>query len=192
MDKEIETYCPKSQADWREWLEKNHLSKQSVWLIFFKASAKPASLSWSEAVDEALCFGWIDSTRKTIDHERYIQYFSRRKTNSAWSKVNKAKVAQLIQSGRMTKSGFDSIEIAKQNGSWAILDDVEALRVPDDLIEALANYEGAREFFESLSKSVKKMLLYWVVSAKRPETRQKRILEVAQNAGQKLKPRQFR
>lgn len=192
MDKGIETYCPKSQADWREWLEKNHQSKQSVWLIFFKASAKPSSLSWSEAVDEALCFGWIDSTRKTIDNERYIQYFSRRKTNSAWSKVNKAKVAQLIEKGRMTKSGFDSIEIAKQNGSWTILDDVEALRVPDDLIEALANYEGAGEFFESLSKSVKKMLLYWVVSAKRPETRQKRILEIAQNAGQKLKPRQFR
>ncbi len=192
MDKGIESFCPNSRADWRKWLEHNHCLKQSVWLIFFKTSTKVASLSWSEAVDEALCFGWIDSTRKTIDEERYMQYFSKRKPNSIWSKVNKEKVAQLIQKKRMRKAGFDSIEVARQNGSWSILDEVEALVVPTDLKNELAKYKASRAFFNSLSKSTKKILLHWVISAKRPETRQKRILEIAQNASKKQKPKQFR
>ncbi|MBT32187.1 MAG: hypothetical protein CMO01_21205 [Thalassobius sp.] len=192
MDKDIETFYPQSQSDWRKWLEKNHQSKQSVWLVQFKSSTKIASISWSEAVDEALCFGWIDSTRKTIDEKRYMQYFTKRKPNSAWSKINKEKVAKLIKNNRMTKSGLDSIDIAKQNGSWSMLDEVEALVVPEDLEKELANYEDAKEFFEGLSKSAKKILLHWVMSAKRPETRQKRILEIVQNASKKLKPKQFR
>ncbi|UZR96307.1 YdeI/OmpD-associated family protein [Chondrinema litorale] len=192
MDKDIETFYPQSQTDWRNWLEKNHQSKQSVWLVQFKSSTKIASISWSEAVDEALCFGWIDSTRKTIDEKSYMQYFTRRKPNSTWSKINKEKVANLIKNNRMTKSGFDSIEIAKQNGSWSMLDEVEALIVPEDLDKELVNYEDAKEFFDSLSKSAKKILLHWVISAKRPETRQKRILEIAQNASKKQKPKQFR
>jgi uncharacterized protein YdeI (YjbR/CyaY-like superfamily) len=190
--KEIETYCPKSRTDWRKWLEKNHQSKQSVWLVSFKSSTKVASVNWSEAVDEALCFGWIDSTKKTIDKERYMQYFSRRKPNSTWSKINKEKVAKLIQNNLMTKAGFDSIETAKRNGSWTILDEVEALVVPEDLKDELANYKDSIEYFDSLSKSDKKILLYWVVAAKRPDTRQKRILEIAENAKRNLKPKQFR
>lgn len=190
--KEIKTYCPKSQEDWRNWLEKNHRLKQSVWLVYFKSSTKIPSISWNEAVDEALCFGWIDSTKKTIDKERYMQYFTRRKPNSAWSKVNKEKVVKLIQNDRMTKTGFDSIETAKQNGSWTILDKVEALVVPEDLKGELVNYKGSMEYFDSLSKSDKKILLHWVVSAKRSDTRQKRILEIAENASKNLKPKQFR
>tara|TARA_R110002096_G_scaffold300753_1_gene495495 strand:+ start:24 stop:482 length:459 start_codon:yes stop_codon:yes gene_type:complete len=151
-----------------------------------------ASLSWSDAVDEALCFGWIDSTKKTIDEERYMQYFSRRKSNSMWSKINKEKVANLIENNLMTKSGFDSIATAKQNGSWTILDAVEALVIPEDLKEELANHKGSMEYFDSLSKSVKKILLHWVCFAKRTETRQKRILEIAENASKNLKPKQFR
>lgn len=190
--KEVETYCPKSHAEWRKWLEKNHQSEQSIWLVYFKSSTKKASLSWSEAVDEALCFGWIDSTKKTIDEERYMQYFSKRKPKSIWSKINKEKVAKLIQNELMTKAGFDSIEIAKQNDSWTSLDEVEALVIPEDLKEKLANYKEAMEYFENLSKSAKKILLYWVASAKRTETRQKRILEIAENASENLKPKQFR
>ena len=190
-EKEIETYCPKSRIDWRKWLEKNHQSEQSVWLVYYKASTKIASLSWSDAVDEALCFGWIDSTKKTIDQERYMQYFSRRKPNSNWSKINKEKVAKLIQNNLMTKSGFDSIETAKQNGSWTILDEVEALVIPEDLREEFANYKGSTAYFNSLSKSNKKILLHWVVSAKRTGTRQKRILEIAESASKNLKPKQF-
>ncbi|MEN7550043.1 YdeI/OmpD-associated family protein [Rapidithrix thailandica] len=189
---EIETYCPESRTAWRKWLEKNHQSKQAVWLVYFRSSTKVASMSWSEAVDEALCFGWIDSTKKTIDKERYMQYFSKRKPNSTWSKINKEKVAKLIQNNLMTKAGFDSIDTAKQNGSWSILNEVEALVVPEDLKEELANYKGSKEYFDSLSKSIKKILLYWVISAKRPETRQKRILEIAENASKNLRPKQFR
>ncbi|MDH5399235.1 MAG: YdeI/OmpD-associated family protein [Cyclobacteriaceae bacterium] len=189
---EIETFTPKNQTDWRKWLEKNHKSKQSVWLIYFKSSTKIPSISWSEAVDEALCFGWIDSTKKTIDEERYMQYFSRRKPNSNWSKVNKEKVAKLIQNNLMTKAGFDSIETAKQNDSWTILDKVEALLLPEDLNEKLANFKGSKEYFDRLCKSDKKILLHWVISAKREKTRQKRILEITESAGKNLKPKQFR
>lgn len=190
--KETETYCPESRTDWRKWLEKNHQSEHSIWLVYYKSSTKIASLSWSDAVDEALCFGWIDSTKKSIDQESYMQYFSRRKPNSNWSKINKEKVAKLIQNNLMTKAGFDSIETAKQNGSWTILDEVEALVIPEDLKEALANHKGSLEYFNSLSKSNKKILLHWVVSAKRTETRQKRILEISESASKNLKPEQFR
>ena len=190
--KEIETYCPKSRIDWRKWLEKNHQSKQSVWLVYFKSSTKVASLSWSEAVDEALCFGWIDGTKKTIDQERYMQYFTKRKPNSSWSKVNKEKVAKLIQNDRMTKAGFDSIETAKKNGTWLLMDDVEKLIIPEDLKIALNKNEGSMQFFQSQSKSIKKAMLHWVVMAKGTETRKKRITEIARLAAKGIRPNQFR
>jgi len=119
LKKEIETFCPKNQLKWRYWLEKNHQSKHAVWLIYFKTTAKTPTLSWSDAVDEALCFGWIDSTKKTIDENRYMQYFSKRKSKSVWSKINKNKVDLLIQNKQMTKSGFESIAIAKKK--WVLV-----------------------------------------------------------------------
>lgn len=190
--KEIETYCPESRTDWRKWLEKNHQSTQAVWLVYFKSSTNVASVSWSEAVDEALCFGWIDSTKKTIDKERYMQYFSRRKPNSTWSKINKEKVAKLIQNNLMTKAGSDSIETAKQNGTWSLMDDVEKLMIPEDLRMTLNKNKSAMTFFQSQSKSIKKAMLYWVVIAKRSETRKKRIAEIAQLAAKGIRPKQFR
>ncbi len=190
--KEIETYCPKGRTDWRKWLEKNHRSKQSVWLVYFKLSTKVASVSWSEAVDEALCFGWIDGTKKTIDKERYMQYFSRRKPNSTWSKINKEKVARLIQNNLMTKAGFDSVETAKQNGTWSLMDDVEELIIPEDLSIALNKNESSMKFFQYQSKSIKKVMLHWVVTAKRTETRKKRIEEIARLAARGKRPNQFR
>lgn len=135
---------------------------------------------------------WIDSVKKTIDAEQFKQYFSKRKVKSNWSKINKDKVKILIHQGLMKEAGYKSIDIAKTNGSWTILDAVEALIIPEDLQAALANQKGSSEFFTSLSKSAKKILLYWVVSAKRKETRQKRILEIVENASKNLKPKQFR
>ncbi len=190
--KEIEDYCPENKKDWRNWLELNHNKKEAVWLIFYKKKSPNHNLSWSESVDEALCFGWIDSTKKTIDSEKFKQYFSKRKAKSNWSKINKDKVKTLIDQGLMQEEGYKSIEIAKENGSWTILDEVEALIVPEDLKEEFAKHKGSLEYFESLSKSIKKILLYWIVSAKRTETRQKRILEIAENASNKLIPKQFR
>lgn len=188
----MNSYCPKNKADWRNWLKKNHLTADSIWLILYRKDATNYNLSWSDAVDEALCFGWIDSTKKSIDQEKYIQYFSKRKPKSNWSKVNKAKVNALIKQGLMEEAGLRSIEIAKENGSWTFLDDIETLVIPDDLKEEFANFNGSFEYFDSLSNSAKKILLYWVASAKRKETRQKRIRELAENAGHQLKPKQFR
>ena len=190
--KDVEDYCPYNKKEWRKWLELNHNKKDAVWLIFYKKKSPNHNLSWGESVDEALCFGWIDSTKKTIDNEKYKQYFSRRKAKSNWSKINKDKVKTLINQGLMEEEGYISIEIAKENGSWTILDGVEAVIIPEDLKEEFANYKGSIEYFNSLSKSVKKILLYWVVSAKRKETRRKRILEIVENACNYLKPKQFR
>jgi len=190
--KDAEDYCPYDKKDWRKWLKLNHHKKDAVWLIFYKKKSPKHNLSWSESVDEALCFGWIDSTKRTIDSDKYKQYFSKRKEKSNWSKINKDKVKALIYQGLMEEEGSRSIKIAKENGSWIILDGIEALIIPDDLKEEFVNHNGSMEYFNSLSKSVKKILLYWVGSAKRKETRQKRILEIAENASKNLKPVQFR
>ncbi|MDO6819471.1 YdeI family protein [Zobellia sp. 1_MG-2023] len=188
---ETEIYCPANQQEWRKWLEKNHQQKNSVWLVIHKRNTANTNLSWSQAVDHALCYGWIDSTKRTIDAERYKQYFCKRKAVSNWSKINKEKVTSLTKKGLMTQAGHKSIAIAKANGSWTILDTVEALEIPADLAEELKKRKGATEFFIAQSKSGKKQLLYWVISAKRKETRQKRIQKIAENAGKNQKPKQF-
>lgn len=188
---ETETFYPETKKDWRNWLKKNHKTSESVWLIYFKKKSNMPSITWSEAVDEALCFGWIDSKAKPIDDEKYMQFFTKRKPKSVWSKINKEKVKVLIEEGHMTSAGIAVIEIAKENGSWTILDEVEELTIPSDLEKAFKKYKGSKEYFESLSKSVKKMILHWLVSAKRIETREKRIQEIVIQASQKLKPKQF-
>lgn len=188
---EIETFCPTSQVEWRKWLDKNHTSKQSIWLVCYKKKSNRPTTAWSDAVDEALCFGWIDSKRIPIDDEKFMQFFSRRKLNGTWSKVNKEKIEKLIDKGLMTKAGFEIIETAKNNGSWSILDDVEELKIPRDLKKELNNRTGSKKYFLSLSKSVRKAILQWVTLAKRPETRQKRIDEIATLAARKTRPKQF-
>lgn len=190
--KDTQEYCPKDSKEWRKWLEINHQKEDAVWLIFYKKQSVKYNLSWSESVDEALCFGWIDSIKKTIDEESYKQYFSKRKSKSNWSKVNKDKVKYLIDQGLMKEAGYKSIEIAKENGSWTLLDEVEALVIPQELKEEFAKHPGSFDFFESLNKSFKKGLLYWVVSAKREETKQKRIKEIVENASKGRMPKQFR
>ncbi|QCR22308.1 YdeI family protein [Pontibacter sp. SGAir0037] len=187
--KEVEIFYPASPADWRKWLESNHLSSQAVWLVFYHKSSGKKSITWSEAVDVALCFGWIDSKKIKIDKETSHQFFSRRKPKSTWSRINKVKVQQLIKNGFMTEAGYKSIEIAKQNGSWSILDEVEELLIPKDLDEEFNAKPNAKDFFLSLSKSARKSILQWLKLAKRPETRQKRVIEIAELAAQKLKPK---
>jgi uncharacterized protein YdeI (YjbR/CyaY-like superfamily) len=191
-NKEIESICPTTKEQWREWLAENHAKKQSVWLIYYRTSSGMPTISWSEAVDEALCFGWIDSKKVSIDELRFKQYFSQRKAKSIWSKINKEKITELIENGLMTKSGLEIVKIAKDNGSWSIMDEVEALIVPQDLEKEFQARPGSMDFYLSLSNSNKKILLAWIVMAKRPETRQKRIVEIAENASQNQKPKQFR
>ena len=189
--KDLDTICPANQSEWREWLLKNHQTKQSIWVIYHKKETKIPSMSWSDAVDEALCFGWIDSTRKTIDSQKFIQLFSKRKAQSTWSKINKEKIKKLVAAGSITKAGLEIIEIAKQNGSWTILDTVEELLIPDDLEKAFDANQNSKSYFLSLNKSTKKAILQWLVLAKRAETRQKRIIEIAELAAKKQKPKQF-
>lgn len=190
-EREIETFCPANRKEWRKWLIKNHQAKDSVWLVCFKSKANKPTISWSESVEEALCFGWIDSIRKTLDGESFTQFFSKRKPKSGWSKINKAKVELLIEKGLMAQAGLDSINRAKENGSWVILDEIEELIIPDDLEQGFKSKPESKDFFLSLSKSVKKAMLQWITLAKRPETRQKRIVEIVELASLKQKPKQF-
>tara|TARA_R110002124_G_scaffold277288_2_gene448442 strand:- start:1369 stop:1950 length:582 start_codon:yes stop_codon:yes gene_type:complete len=189
---EVPRFCPKNRGEWREWLSKNHLSQKSIWLVYYKAKSKKHNLSWEDAVEEALCYGWIDSLKKSIDEESFMQFFSPRKAKSNWSKINKAKIKELQESGLMTDAGMASVNIAKENGFWTYLDPVEDLIVPKDLEDAFQNHPGSKSFYDSQSNSVKKMFLYWILSAKKTETRQKRILEIVENASNKLKPKAFR
>jgi len=187
---ETNTFCPASAAEWRHWLQENHISSQSVWLVLYKVRSGKPTISWSEAVDEALCFGWVDSRRKPIDENQFMQFFCQRKPGSTWSKINKEKVIRLGEQGLMQPAGLACIEIAKQNGSWNILNEVEEYTVPADLEAALLAHESG-EFFHGLSKSVRKAMLQWLVLAKQPQTRQKRITEIAELAAQRQKPKQF-
>lgn len=189
---EAETVCPPDLNSWRQWLQDNHKTKQSVWLIYYKKNSKQASFSWSDAVDEALCFGWIDSKAKSVDEEKFMQFFSRRKPNGTWSKINKEKIKLLIETKRMTSAGFEAIETAKINGSWTLLDKVEELIIPKDLEQAFKALPGSKHYFTGLSKSVKKSILQWLVLAKTEKTREKRIQEIASCASQGKKPESFR
>lgn len=142
-------------------------------------------------MDVALCFGWIDSKKIKVSDECAHQFFSRRKAQSTWSKINKDKVERLSAAGLMTQAGWDSIERAKENGSWNMLDEVEALIIPEDLKKAFRKHKGSEVFFTGLSKTLRKMMLQWLVLAKRPETRQKRVDEIATLAAQQKKPKPF-
>ena len=191
MEKEIETFYPKSRQEWREWLQENHDKKQSVWLIYYKKKSNVPTVIYSEAVDEALCFGWIDSKAKPIDEHSFMQFFSKRKDKSVWSKVNKEKIERLTKEGLMTKAGFEIIEIAKQNGWWTILDEAEALIIPGDLEIEFQKKPTAKNYFLSLSRSDKRNILQWLVLAKRQETREKRINKIVELAAINQKPKQF-
>ncbi|MDP2414905.1 YdeI family protein [Daejeonella sp.] len=189
---EMDTLCPANRSDWRKWLLENHRSRQSVWLIYYKIKSGKPTLKYDDAVDEALCFGWIDSKAKPIDDERFMQFFSKRKAKSVWSKINKEKVGRLIAEGLMTDAGLECIEIAKQNGFWSILDTAESLEIPDDLEVGFEKTPDSKDYFLGLSRSDKRNILQWLVLAKRMETRQKRIFEIVELAGQRQKPKQFR
>ena len=184
---ELDTFCPSSKQEWRDWLNENHLSKESIWLIHYKKSSAKPSVSWSDVVDEALCFGWIDSTRKSRDEESYIQFFTRRKPKSVWSKINKEKIKRLDEAGLIMPAGYKCIEIAKQNGSWTILDAVEEFIIPEDLELAFKTNPETKEYYLRLNKSSRKIILYRLVMAKREETRQKRIQEFIQVAAKQQK-----
>lgn len=192
MKTQPESISPANRTEWRTWLAEHHNKQESIWVIFYKKVSADHNMTWSDAVDEALCFGWVDSTRRPVDEEKFIQFFSRRKPSSTWSKINKEKVERLTAEGLMTEAGVRCIEIAKKNGNWTILDSVDALEIPADLEKAFSKFPNASEYFNGLSKSMKKMCLQWLVLAKTDATRARRISEIAMEASNQTVPNQFR
>lgn len=184
---ELKTFYPKTREAWRKWLEKKHKKAPGIWLIFFKKQTGKPSVSYSDAVEEALCFGWIDSTMRPMDEERYMQRFTSRKPKSVWSALNKTRIEKLMKAGLMCAPGLEVIETAKKNGSWTSIDHVESMQVPSDLQKEFNKNKKAHANFKKFSNSVKKQILYRINSAKRPETRADRIEKiialVAQNKG---------
>ncbi len=181
-----------SREEWRAWLDANHESAESIWLVTFKKASGKPYVSYDAVVEEAICFGWIDSLRWKLDDERSMLLLSPRKPGSAWSKVNKDRVERMNAAGKMHLAGRRKIEQSKADGSWTFLDDVEALIVPDDLAVAFAEYDDARENFTAFPRSTKRGILEWIKQAKRAETRSKRVRETAELASKSVRANQYR
>lgn len=179
---EHERIHPETRAEWRAWLEANHDTSRGVGLVHWRGATGRQRLSYDDIVEEALCFGWIDSRLNRLDDERAVLLMTPRSPRSIWARSNKVRIERLISEGRMTDAGLRIVAIAKANGSWTALDDVEALIVPDDLALALAADERARRHFDAFPPSAKKTILHWIKSARRVETRQRRIAETVRLA----------
>ena len=177
------------RATWRAWLEANHATAAGVWLVTWRTRSGRTRIHYEAAIEEALCFGWVDSTGGYLDDERSKQYFAPRKPRSTWAATNKARVERLIASGRMAPAGLAAIERAKANGSWEVLDSVERLEVPADLATALAARPPADANFAAFPPSARKMQLAWVALAQRPQTRAARIAQVAEAAARNERAR---
>jgi uncharacterized protein YdeI (YjbR/CyaY-like superfamily) len=189
---DFEKVYAKDRLTFRKWLEHNHASKPGIWLVYYKKNSGKPSISYPEAVKEALCFGWIDSKVNAVDNERYMQVFTPRKAKSVWSALNKRYIAELLEQGLMVEAGLERIEIAKQNGMWESLDKVEALELPDELVKAFKKNKLAKANFEKFPPSSRKLILQWLASAKRDETRHKRIEETVTLAAQNIKANHYR
>jgi uncharacterized protein YdeI (YjbR/CyaY-like superfamily) len=172
---EFPDFHPQTRAEWREWLAENHDRAAGIWLVYFKKSSGKPRVSYDEAVEEALCFGWIDSLPRKFDAMRSKLLFTPRKPKSVWSKPNKLRVEQLIKENLMTEIGLAKIEAAKRNGSWNALDASDNLEIPKDLTKAFKANKTAEQNFTAFSDSVKRGILYWIGSAKRDETRAARV-----------------
>lgn len=181
-------FYARNRQEWRAWLEQHHATAPGIWLVYYKKETGKPRVEYNDAVEEALCFGWIDSTQLPIDADRFMGLFTPRKPKSNWSKSNKERVAKLIAQKLMTPAGLAKIEAAKQNGSWTALDAIESLTMPAELLKALRARKGALANFQKFSPSIQKQCLYWLNAAKRDETRAKRIAAIVAGAAAGKKP----
>ena len=185
--------APQVQADdratWRAWLEANHATASGAWLVTWRPRSGRIGLDYEAAIEEALCFGWVDSTAGRVDDDRGKLYFAPRKPRSGWAATNKVRVERLIAAGRMAPAGLAAIERAKGNGAWEVLDSVARLEVPDDLRAALEASPPAAVNFAAFSPSARRGLLAWVAFAMRPETRAARVRQVAEAAARNKRAR---
>jgi len=172
---ELKKVTPKSREAWRAWLDKNHAASQGIWLVFAKKHTGLPSLSYEDAVQEALCFGWIDSLMKSIDDRFHMQMFTPRKPKSAWSVTNKARLAKLMRAGVMTPAGLAAVKLAKKSGSWDTYAVVDALTIPPELQRAFEANPEAKKNWPSYTPSAQRSFLHMINGAKRPETREKRV-----------------
>ena len=173
---------PQTRAEWRRWLRTHHRRNEGVWLVSWKVATGKPRMSYDEAVEEALCWGWVDSKPGRLDAERSMLWYAPRKAGSGWSAPNKARVERAIATGAMTRAGLRKVEQAREDGSWQLLDGVEALEVPPDLAAALAAHPLATANFAAFPRSVKRGILEWILQAKRPATRAARVEETARLA----------
>ncbi len=188
----MEEHYFKKDAEWREWLHDNHKHSQGIYLIFYAVAHKNQSMRWEEAVRVALCYGWIDSTVKSLGDGKRRQYFCPRKSKSVWSKLNKTHIKDLSAKGLMHESGLAKINTAKKDGSWTALDDVENGIIPPDLQKAFDKSKDAFVNYESFTHGQRKSYLYWLNQAKREDTRQKRIKEIIELCAANVKSRATR
>jgi len=183
-----ELYFPRD-IEWYDWLLQNHNNVNGVYLIFYKLEINKPTMRWEEAVKVALCFGWIDSTVKSLGNGKRRQYFTPRNPKSVWSALNKRYVIELKKNNLIQPSGYHKIEIAKQNGMWTFLDDVENLIIPDDLQQAFNANTLAFNNYKNFAPSYRKSYLYWLKQAKREATRQNRIEKIIAYCEQNKKMR---
>lgn len=177
-------FHPPTRAAWRTWLAAHHARNEGVWCIRYKKAAGQPTLSYDDLVEEAICFGWIDSLPRKLDAERTMLYVAPRKPGSGWSRPNKERAQRMQAAGKIAPAGQAKIDAAKADGSWRALDDVENLVVPDDLAAAFAEHPGAADEWAAFPRSAKRGILEWIHMAKRDATRQKRIAETARLAQQ--------
>lgn len=189
---ERENVHPKNRQEWRDWLSRNHTRKESIWLVLSRKDSGIPGISYAEAVEEALCFGWIDGTANKGDESTFKLTLAPRKKSSGWSKVNKERIDRMMREGRMTAAGLAAIEAAKKDGSWARLDAIEAGEVPDDVQQAFRANPAAKANFDSFPPSTRKAILQWVINAKRPETRAKRIEETVSLAAENKRANEWK
>lgn len=180
-----------SRAAWREWLAKHHATETNVWVKLYRKKSETASVTYDEAVDEALCFGWIDSSVRKGDDEHRVQFFSQRKPKSNWSRVNKAKIEKLTAAGLITEAGQKMVDLAKRTGTWTALDDVENLNSPPDLQTALDASPAARTHYDAFPRTAKRGMLEWLLNAKTSETRARRIAEIVSKAERNERANQY-
>ena len=185
------TFYAKDREAWRNWLQENHFTQASIWLIIYKKESSTPSIYYPEAVDDALCFGWIDSVPKKRDAESYYQFFSKRNPKSNWSKVNKQKIERLLNENKMMPQGLKMVELAKVTGTWDALDKVENLEIPDEMKDLFNKNELAKTNFENFPASTKRGILEWIYNAKTETTKLKRITETVSLAAQNIRANQY-
>jgi len=170
---------PEDRATWRRWLEANHATATGVWLVDWRRASGRQPLGYEAAIEEALCFGWVDGQAAPLDDQRSKLYFAPRKRRGTWARSNKDRVERLLRAGRMAPAGMAAVELARSDGTWTILDSVDRLEVPPDLAAALAARPAARANFDAFPPSARHGLLGWIALARRDATRQRRIATTA-------------